>query len=566
VDDLVERQDELIFGGEGSRKRKAIEPTPSVLDGMDDNISSMDLMSEEVLLQIALFIPNLRCLISFCKTSKRMQKLLYTSIHSEKLFRGPFLHTFGQSGMVGNFEMNLSWRERWRMICGLRRGLVHQHSSGILSLNGTSANLPCPRQTIGVLSRAEENSALFYDNPDWNFSGDSSNGYFGMKILRLHPPPNAAIDWQPPVVCYGDFNGIKIFNSVSSMFENQNAQPRFVSLGDDDGGGQVLAIIQCDASQWMNEETNISQPSFFIGFASGRVAAVNATIAECGQKYSFCVSGFNDAHENEVTSLVFVHSITPAGKCGKLLYSACGGGQVYCYPNALCPEHNFSLELSVLSFSSNAPIFSMASTFVHTQNHSFSVICTGDGEGKIRLWTRPDEGLLALTPPEPVPYRRSETNFVPIQVKQAGTRTGLVTRMKFVSNEVLVTCTNNGDLRIWKCCNKPYGHSGGEKGLRPQLELKYDKMGLHNGAVEVVINVGGVLLTSGGNDGKVIGVDLNTGLILGSIDCHTGERLQDREGTTLIAKSCVVDIILSGKEGCMISLCRDGTLAKFHYI
>jgi hypothetical protein len=52
------------------------------------------------------------------------------------------------------------------------------------------------------------------------------------------------------------------------------------------------------------------------------------------------------------------------------------------------------------------------------------------------------------------------------------------------------------------------------------LELKYDNMGPHNGAVEVVINVGDMLLTSGGNDGKFIGVDLNTGLILESIDSN----------------------------------------------
>ena len=565
VDDLVERQHELLYGGEGSRKRKAIEPSPSVLDGSDDNISSMDLMSEEVLLQIALFIPNLNGLISFCKTSKRMQKLLYTSVHSEKLFRGPFLQTFGKRGTVGNFEMNLSWRERWKMIYGLRRGLVHQQSSNMLPLNGIGANLRLPRQTIGVLSHAEESSALFYDNPEWSVTDDISNGYFGMKILHLPPPPDAANDWQPPVVCHGDFNGIKIFNSVNAMF--QNAQRRFVSLGDDEGGGQVLTLIQCDVSPLANEQTNRSQPSFFIGFASGRVAAVNATIAECGQQYNFNISGFYDAHVNEVTSLVFVNDIASGGKSGKLLYSACGGGHVYCYPNALSPEHNFSMDESILAFSSNGAIFSMTSTVVDTGDHSSSIICTGDGEGKIRLWTRADEGLLARSLSEPVSLNQSETKFVPIQVKQAGTRTGLVTRMKFVHNNLLVTCTNNGDLRIWKlqCCNKPYRYSGGEKGPKPQLELKYDKMSLHNGGVEVVNNVGDILLTSGGNDGQVIGVDLNTGLILQSIDCHTGETLQRREGSTLLAKSCVVDIILSGKEASMISLCRDGTLQRWSF-
>ena len=557
VDDLVEKQHEILHRREGSRKRKAIETDPSVLDELVENFS-LDLMSDEVLLQIMLFIPNLSSMISFCKTSKRMQRLLYTPVHSEKLFRGLFLQTYGERGTIGNFEINLSWRERWRMIYGLRRGLVHQNSSDMLLNGGRSVNLHLPRRTIGVLSRAEESSALFYDNPDWSFTDDTSNGYFGMKILHLPPPPNAANDWQPPVVCHGDFNGIKIFNSVNAMFQNRSVHDRFISLGDDEGGGQVLALIQCDASSSINEYANRSRPSFFIGFASGRVAAVNATIDECGRKYIFRISGSHDAHENEVTSLAFVNGVGNDVQSGKLLYSACGGGHVYCYPNALCAEDNFSMDTSILAFSTNGAIFSMASTTIDTGEYSSSIICTGDGEGKIRLWTRPDSAL----------FNGSEASFVPIQVKQAGTRTGLVTRMKFLHNELLVTCTNNGDLRIWKlqCCNKPSSRSGCKIVRKPQLELKYDKMSLHNGAVEVVMNVGDVLLTSGGNEGTATAIDLNNGLILQSIDCHTGERLQHHDGNTLLAKSCVVDMIVSGKEGCMITLCRDGTLQRWNFV
>ncbi len=548
VDSLVEKQHELLYTGEGSRKRKAIERTPSVLDGLDDNTSSMDLMSEEVLLQIALFIPNLSGLISFCKTSRRMQKLLHTSVHSEKLFRGPFIQTFGERGTVGNFEMNLSWRERWKMIYGLRRGLVHQHSPDMSSLNGNQQ----PRRTIGVLSRAEESSALFYDNPDWSSTDDISNGYFGMKILHLPPPPNAANDWQPPVVCHGDFNGIKIFNSLNSIF--QNTQHRFVSLGDDEGGGQVLSLIQCDASLSMNNQTNSSQPNFFIGFASGRVAAVNATIDEDGQKYNFRISDFHDAHQHEVTSLAFVSGSDDDSET--FLYSACGGGHVYCFPNALRAEQGFSMNEPILAFSSDGAIFSMASTTVETEDYSIAIICTGDSNGKIRLWLRPT-----------LWSHQSHTYFLPSQVKQAGTRTGLVTRMKFIHSNLLVTCTNNGDLRIWKIlCWEELRYIGGGFRPEPRLKLKYDKMNLHDGAVEVVMNVGDMLLTSGGNDGKVIGVDLNNGLILQSIDCHAGERLQNSEGSTLLAKSCVVDMIVSGKEGCMISLCRDGTLQRWSFV
>ncbi|KAL7456820.1 hypothetical protein ACHAWC_008694 [Mediolabrus comicus] len=104
IDDLVERQDELLYGDGDNRKRKATELCPT-LDVLDDNSQcSMDLMSEEVLLQIALFIPNIKCLIYFCKTSKRLQNLLYKSVHSEMLFRGVFLQAFGNRGTIGAFE------------------------------------------------------------------------------------------------------------------------------------------------------------------------------------------------------------------------------------------------------------------------------------------------------------------------------------------------------------------------------------------------------------------------------------------------------------------------------
>ena len=564
VDDLVERQDEILYGDCDNRKRKATElcPTSEALD--DNSQCSMDLMSEEVLLQIALFIPNIKWLISFCKTSKRLQNLLYKSVHSEKLFRGVFLQAFGNRGTIGAFEYNLSWRERWGMIYGIRRGITNQQSpETMLSRNDTRIeNL----STIGILSNAEERSALFYDNSFWMFNDDSSNGYFGMKILQLPPPPNASDDWQPPVVCHGDFNGIKIFHSVNSVIaDDRNAQsPRYISLGDEEGGGQVLALIQCDTNISMDEQTNSKgpPPCFFIGYASGRVSAVTSKIANCGQKYDFCISGFCDAHENEVTSLAFVVKFDRECRpCGKALHSACGGGDVYCYPYALNPEKNFNMEDSALVFSSNTPIFSMASTIIQSEDGSFfSIICTGDGNGKIKLWTR----HYPIIPPN---YIDGRMLFTPISVKQAGTRTGLVTRMKFVYDDLLVSGTNNGDLRIWKlhsCVNR---RRSAELPPWPTLDLKYDKMGLHNGGIEVVTNVGDILLTSGGNDGKVLGVDLNTGLFLGNLDCHPGEHIQHAEsGSMVLAKSCVVDLIISGKDGCMMSFfCRDGTIQQWAF-
>ena len=90
-------------------------------------------------------------------------------------------------------------------------------------------------------------------------------------------------------------------------------------------------------------------------------------------------------------------------------------------------------------------------------------------------------------------------------------------------------------------------------------------MGIHNGAVELLTNVGDVLLSSSsGNDGNIVGWDINTGRRLGTIQCHSGTRLRFNDGEDIMTlRSCVVDMLLSGKEGSLISLCRDGSLRLF---
>ena len=98
------------------------------------------------------------------------------------------------------------------------------------------------------------------------------------------------------------------------------------------------------------------------------------------------------------------------------------------------------------------------------------------------------------------------------------------------------------------------------RGPVPALTLRYDLMGIHNGAVDLLTVVGDVLLSSGGNDGKIVGWDITTGLRLGAIRCHPGTRLEGGGGAV---RSCVVDLLLSGKEGILISLCRDGRLKLF---
>mmetsp|Transcript_4190 Transcript_4190/g.6327 ORF Transcript_4190/g.6327 Transcript_4190/m.6327 type:complete len:139 (+) Transcript_4190:2-418(+) len=130
----------------------------------------------------------------------------------------------------------------------------------------------------------------------------------------------------------------------------------------------------------------------------------------------------------------------------------------------------------------------------------------------------------------------------------------------FLRDNLLITGTNNGDIRFWKLgqTGDPSRPIGGRDPL-PNLTLRYDLIGIHNGAVELLMIVGDILLSSGGNDGKIVGWDISTGLRLGSVRCHPGRQIPEEEGGGTIS-SCVVDMLISGKDGRLISLCRDGSL------
>eukprot|EP00581_Thalassiosira_minuscula_P015198 CAMPEP_0183714366 /NCGR_PEP_ID=MMETSP0737-20130205/8898_1 /TAXON_ID=385413 /ORGANISM="Thalassiosira miniscula, Strain CCMP1093" /LENGTH=926 /DNA_ID=CAMNT_0025943275 /DNA_START=152 /DNA_END=2932 /DNA_ORIENTATION=+ len=559
IEELDERLQELLSGGpvmNNGRKKTKVE-----LEGFRTAEWSMNRLSEDLLYQIASFLPNLSQLTSFCKTSKRGQHLLYESVHSEKLFQGVFLRAFGEEGTKGNFERNLSWRERWSMIRDLRRGLVQK------CIRPPTAVMHRLRDTIGVLPHNDERDAIYYDNPECaNEAGGDCNGYFGMEILHLPPPPNARPGWEPPIIIRGDFNGVRIFNSVlGSLFHDDSARVdgeerlnQSVAIGNDVGGGQVLSLIQFDtkSASLLKDSGEGYRPCCFIGYASGRVAAVAATLTEEGDGYTFSISGTHHAHESEVTDLTYVNCGSSPEEELPVLFSACCAGKVYFYPNALNPAQNFSMEQSVLAFSNfyDCPIFSMASTVIHSQGQSLSLLCTGDRDGNIRLWLKPDDDLLGMC------TRRDQQKFRHIKMFNSSTQRGtgyhLVTKAMFVNTNLLITGTNNGDVRFWQlqCTDDP------DKGPLPNLTLRYDMMGIHNGAVELLMNVGDILLSSGGNEGTIVGWDISTGLRLGSIRCHPGRALDGVSGNVC---SCVVDLLMSGKDGSLISLCRDGSLKQF---
>ena len=572
-------------GGDASNRRKRMRGEEdhnqkSVLDTMDDAKNcSLDRFGEDLLYLIASFLPNLQQLVSFCQSSKRSHYLLYKSIHSENLFRGIFLRAFGEEGIIGNFENNLSWKERWAMIRGMRRGLVLKSKKikGI-RIPQSRTNNQRLRQTLGMLHERDEWDAIYYENPEFLEDDSHGVGYFGMEILHLPKPPNAPDNWKPLVALRGDFDGIRILNSIEeAVFEQDSdgddakdesgyrvARDDFVSVGDEDDG-QVLALIQCDLSLASLNGENICgrpPPCCFIGYASGSVAAVTATLSDEGDKYNFSISASYQAHEAELTALTFVNCSSTLGENEPVLFSADCDGKVYFYPNALNPSRGFSMEDSFMAFVStnDCPILSLSSTVIHSEHQSYSVLCTGDGGGNIRLWLKSHVDLASLSAPDTVKFRQ-------LQVCKASTHRGSdthsVTRTLFIHNNLLVTGTNGGDVRIWQIrCVENHTRSL-ELAVIPKLTLRHELNNIFNGAVEFVATIGDVLLTSGGNDGELIGYDVDTGLKLGSLRCHPGRIMKDRRETK--AYSCVVDVVLNGKDGRLITLCRDGMLNQWKF-
>ena len=79
--------------------------------------------------------------------------------------------------------------------------------------------------------------------------------------------------------------------------------------------------------------------------------------------------------------------------------------------------------------------------------------------------------------------------------------------------------------------------------------------------------IAGVLVTSGGNDGKLIGFDPCSCCEIGTLSYHRGKSVLLPDGTrrqTMI--SCAVStLMLPASRRKLITLCRDGTMADWTF-
>lgn len=517
---------------------------------------------------IASFLPTLQSLTSLSLTSKQMNAILCNSSASEAFYRSMFVQNFGEEiSEDGVFDINWTWKERWATVNNIKNGLQDLNKTEPLKCNST-----IQPNTVGILRRQEEEAALMHDNPQLASIDveDISKGYHGLKALNNLPAPKGPVVWEPPLILHGDFEGIKIFQSMQDFLIGKKRA--YQSLGEDNG--KVTSVALCKWNQDAIDEED--QPCCFIGYDSGCVATLFAQLSEDNTRYIFTIQSRYNAHNRgkpfifhkagyfidqklrsffnvhlEVTALALVN----CGSSGSILFSACSGGQACYFPDAMNSAKNFSM-LPVPAFSNSHPdpckILSMTSTLIKKESESLVLVCTGDSDGSIRLWTSPSDLL----------FNSAENTFRHVKWYKSKAK-HKVTTAKFIQSNLLVSGNIQGDIRIWDLTRTH--ESGGQ--LVPGLSLRFYLKNAHNGKVgKVCIGLGDILLTAGGNDGSLSGWDLTTGKKVLTLCCHEGKEISHpTKKEKVIAKSSVVGAVLTGQGDRLVTLCRDGVLSDWAF-
>mmetsp|Transcript_9527 Transcript_9527/g.20470 ORF Transcript_9527/g.20470 Transcript_9527/m.20470 type:complete len:1022 (+) Transcript_9527:602-3667(+) len=494
---------------------------------------------------------------------------------------------------------------------------------------GTERRRRQMRTTIGILTEREEDEAIYYDNPTYapDSEGRYCFGYFGMAALNTSVScgngtvPGAEADKRgPPVAVWGDFLGVRIFDSPNDVLYDADddeeedcarkdrrtgsphvrhpgivdaastKQRKCTALAHADGEGLVLFALTSPFASQQQAEMAAGEPCpcLFLAMSSGMVISIGAATSSDGvTRYSVLSSV--EEHDGEVTSLALVRNPAyPKDEDGPEAYmvASCGvDGRVRMYRNVFDPKRKFLLEAEedprlscTYSFNCGSPLYSIASAVVTSnktdpalpiecKGNKAVLVATGNEDGSISIWGKE----MSRDCCAPFEHVRKYKAFSKCQAGAAGT-TIIVSRICFINNgQSLITGSNHGDVRLW---NVRLGDLDGytsalalRLGGDVCLHVRHRMPAAHVGAIDSIENYGDLIFTSGGLDGLVRGWDLYSGRLLGVLSIHPGRLLNNPSSsgppTKKIMSSVVGTVLL--KSGSLISLCRDGTLHKWDF-
>jgi len=569
-----------------------------------------ELLSDDSIICIMEFISSPSILFRFAQTSKRMWNLVHdgtqhmdtsentiagqaktkhTSFsHLENLMRVIYLRKFH---LGSYFHLCWSWREEWERIFTFKKAMKALKILPCIRLTKPQMKDAMQmRSRVGILTRAEENSSIGYDDGSRSSPEIISLGYFSMTLFSYDP----IFPSLQAVAISGDFCGVRIFPSLSCLLYTPNTFPKkgtrkkkekscYFSVGEKKS--QVMVILPNPLSHsTSNQQKQKPPPCFFLGFADGSVMAVFAfTDQNFTTTYTTTCTTIGSQHTDEVTTLCFLPNslISKTNERihghseSRLLASGGVDGNVLIYPNAV----SYGVLSNPIRALGNEQVgfLSMDSCKDFSFNSDL-VLFTGDLEGKVTVWKSPgglwlnrnghakgrsdnfrrkdeEEAL------EKIPSVSSSTNldqnsnileftilpFVSTYThscsSSSATYTVNVTKVVFAMGKYLITGHTNGELRFWKYNYEKFA-----------LQLLHQDSKAHSGSVESIKLSGEIGFTSGGGLDGIKAWNVTNGEYLGKI----------RDYSVVDGKySAVVDFLMCRNS--IVWLKRCGIIQEWNY-
>lgn len=447
-----------------------------------------------------------------------------------------------------------------------------------------------PLNTVQILPPEEEAEAILYDNNEYDDSDrQPCVGYFGLQPLESfphryqqrgggHSTDEAGNDstTMTPIAIWGDFPGLKIAPCWDALLNSHSSHRDQLKSIHDPKGSQVMDLKIHPNSQALANQGYTSP--FFIAFASGVVMAVAAK-AEDGR---FTTISTSEGHSSEVTCMAMVPPSALRGSRNRgYLLSVCVSGDIYLYPNSLTQLNLAGRVCLNPSSVPKFPVFSMSASLLGPHQ---AVLCLGGQGLKVSLWRLTEKQQVGNDGCEVTsthefeyePHVRFQDDHQDTDNEEEDQVDHNITHVSFVGRvevgdackkDLLVMGTSRGHVVTWDLLHQGrreedgYTHDHHE----PRLVIRTSHERVHNGGVESSERIRNMLLTVGGNDGVIKGLDLESGLPKANLLVHPGRLLAPRSASPVRLKCAVVRSWVCHERKSIIGFCRDGHVSEIGF-